>query len=97
MTDQPRYVFETGPSMGLTDADRAAGWTDRIPSFTVGELIERLSAIRDQHGADTLVYMHDADTDWPLALGEDSVRLGKNEFGEGIDGSVMIQSVGYHG
>lgn len=66
-------------------------------SVTVGWLIEQLQTIADQHGGETEVYVHDADTDWPLAIDpETAVRFGLNEFGEGREGCVMIQSGGYH-
>ena len=64
-------------------------------TISVGALISRLTQLADQHGSDAPVYIHDADTDWPMALGNDAVRFGKDKLGDGLDGAIMLKSVGY--
>ena len=67
-----------------------------MTTVTVGWLIEQLQAIAKAHGDECPVYLHDADTDWPMEVHEETaVRHGKNEHGEGVEGAVMIQGAGY--
>jgi hypothetical protein len=60
--------------------------------MSVADLIEALR----QMPQDAEVMIHDADTDWALPMHQDNpVRLGEDEFGNGKDGVVMLQSDGY--
>lgn len=71
---------------------------DNEATCTVAQLMAALQRLSDQHGPDTPVYVHDADTDWSLPLCDRfGVRFGLDLRGDGKENAIMIKSVGYHG
>lgn len=59
--------------------------------MTVAEMIELLKT----YPQDANVYIHDEDTDWSLPVDPSGLRIGKDRYGNGVEGALMIKSVGY--